>query len=115
MEDDRWLKQIAAATGDFEAATPSRAPTRLKAKIYSALVKRLSDTGPILSLAAIKSAGQGLCVFEYAIAVLPVGGEVKAMNPCRVCHARVLAERVEDAPIFWPNCPYSEFQGRSRK
>jgi hypothetical protein len=31
------------------------------------------------------------------------------MNPCRVCHARVLGERLERAPIFWPGCPYSEF------
>jgi hypothetical protein len=31
------------------------------------------------------------------------------MNPCRICHARILGERLEKAPIFWPGCPYSEF------
>jgi hypothetical protein len=41
--------------------------------------------------------------------VLPLGAHLQAMNPCRVCHARVLAERLEHAPIFWPGCPYSEF------
>jgi hypothetical protein len=50
-----------------------------------------------------------LCVFEQAIAMLPVGAGVGSMNPCRICHARVLGERLDRAPIFWPGCPYSEF------
>jgi hypothetical protein len=29
-----------------------------------------------------------------------------------VCHARVLAERLEHAPIYWPHCPYVRFQNR---
>jgi hypothetical protein len=86
----------------------------LKAKIYSALVKQLSESGPLLSLAATKAAGRGLCVFEEAIALLPVGERIGSMNPCRVCHARVLAERVDHAPIFWPHCPYAGFH-RSRE
>jgi hypothetical protein len=24
----------------------------------------------------------------------------------------VLGERVENAPIYWPGCPYVDFQGR---
>jgi hypothetical protein len=40
---------------------------------------------------------------------VPVGTAIRSMNPCRICHARVLAERMEQAPIFWPGCPYSEF------
>jgi DNA-directed RNA polymerase specialized sigma24 family protein len=31
---------------------------------------------------------------------------------CRVCHARVLAEHVEEAPIFWKHCPCADFQRR---
>jgi hypothetical protein len=108
MDDDRWLKRLA---GDAESSsvTPARAPARLKAKIYSALVQHLSETGPLLSLTATKAAGGGLCVFEEALAALPVGERIGSMNPCRVCHARVLAERVEHAPIFWPHCPYAVF------
>jgi hypothetical protein len=113
MNDDRWLEQLAGAA-DFNTAAAARAPARLKAKIYSALVNQLSETGPLLSLAATKAAGSGLCVFETAIASLPVGERIGAMNPCRVCHARVLAERVDHAPIFWPHCPYSGFH-RSRE
>jgi hypothetical protein len=41
--------------------------------------------------------------------VLPLGTSVSAKNPCRICHARILGERIEHAPIFWPGCPYSEF------
>ncbi len=108
MDDDRWLERLAGMT-DFATGTPERAPARLKARIYSALVNRQSEAEPLLSLAATKAAGSGLCVFEQAIASLPVGERIGSMNPCRVCHARVLAERLENAPIFWPHCPYAGF------
>ena len=113
MDDDRWLEQL-AGEADFNTADLPRAPARLKAKIYSALVNRLSQTGPLLSLVATKAAGERLCVFEETIALLPVGDRIGSANPCRVCHARVLAERVNHAPIFWPHCPYAEFH-RSRE
>jgi hypothetical protein len=112
MDDERWLEQLAGKV-DVDPADPGRAPARLKAQIYSALVNHLSETGPLLSLADTKAAGNGLCVFEEAIALLPVGPRIGSMNPCRVCHARVLAERVDHAPIFWPHCPYAGFH-RSR-
>jgi hypothetical protein len=113
MDDDRWLEQLADMTG-VATGTAERAPARLKAKIYSALVNQQSETGPLLSLAATKAAGSGLCVFEQAIASLPVGERIGSMNPCSICHARVLAERVDHAPIFWPHCPYAGFH-RSRE
>jgi hypothetical protein len=113
MDDDRWFEQLAAET-DVDTAAPVRAPARLRATIYTALVNDLSRTGPLLSLAATKAAGGRLCVFEEAVASLPVGERIGSMNPCRVCHARVLAERVDHAPIFWPHCPYAGFH-RSRE
>jgi hypothetical protein len=69
----------------------------------------MAQTGPLLDLRDVKGAGGHLCVFEHAIATFPVGAKVGSMNPCRICHARVLAERLHHAPIFWPGCPYSEF------
>jgi hypothetical protein len=105
MSDDLWFEQLAATTG----AMPEHAPATLKSKIYSALVARMSTSGPLLDLAETKASGGRLCVFENALTVLPAGMEVGSMNPCRVCHARVLGERVKHAPIFWPGCPYSEF------
>jgi len=39
-----------------------------------------------------------------------VGETVKSLNICRVCHARVLAEHLENAPIYWGGCPYVEFK-----
>ena len=109
MEDTQWFEQIAAATSADEGDAAAPAPARLKARIYSALVSSLAATGPLLSLRATKSAGRGLCVFEHMVAAPLVGERVNAMNPCRVCHARVLAEHLDRAPIFWPNCPYAEF------
>ena len=104
MDDDRWLEQLAGKV-DVDTADARRAPARLKARIYSALVSHLSETGPLLSLADTKAAGNGLCVFEEAIALLPVGERIGSMNPCRVCHARVLAERVDHAPISGHTVP----------
>ena len=50
MDDERWLEQLAGKV-DFDTADAGRAPARLKAQIYSALVSHLSETGPLLSLA----------------------------------------------------------------
>ena len=105
MSDDLWFEHLAAATTDI---TPERAPAALKSKTYSAVVARLAESGPLLDLRATRQAGSHLCVFESALTMLPVGA-VGSMNPCRICHARLLGERMEHAPIFWPGCPYSEF------
>jgi hypothetical protein len=106
MSDDLWFERLADATGDV---TEERAPARLKSKIYSALVARMAESGSLLDLADVKATGSGLCVFEHVLTVVPVGADIRSMNPCRVCHARILGERMEKAPIFWPGCPYSEF------
>jgi hypothetical protein len=113
MSNDRWLEKL-AAEADFDAGGVTGAPARLKSKIYSALVQHLSATGPLLSLSATKAAGRGLCVFEEVVAALPPGERIGSMNPCRVCHARVLGERLDRAPIYWPHCPYAAFH-RSRE
>ena len=98
------------------AASPEpldvRAPSVLKSRIYSRLVQEQASTGPLLSLPETKASGAKLCIFEELVSIAPVGDAVKAKNCCRVCHARVVAERVERAPIYWPHCPYVRFQNR---
>lgn len=106
MIDDLWFARIADAS---DAGTTEQAPARLTSRVYSAVVMRMADTGPLLDLKQSKSAGERLCVFEQSVAMLPVGTAVRSKNPCRICHARVLGERMARAPIFWPGCPYSEF------
>jgi hypothetical protein len=106
MSDDLWFERLAETTGE---ETPERAPARLKSKVYSALVARMAESGPLLDLAPTKDAGGRLCVFERSLTLLPLGREIRSMNPCRICHARVLGEHMEHAPIFWPGCPYSDF------
>jgi hypothetical protein len=106
MSDDLWFERLAETSGD---ARKERAPARLKSRIYSALVARMAESGPLLDLADTRRSGARLCVFEAALAVLPIGSNVGSINPCRICHARVMGERMENAPIFWPGCPYSEF------
>jgi hypothetical protein len=106
MSDDSWFDQLAAAV---RPDTGERAPATLKSKVYSALLARMAEDGPLLDLKETRNAGGRLCVFESVLTKLPTDSGIPAMNPCWVCHARVLGERVDRAPIFWPGCPYSEF------
>jgi len=106
MSDDAWFEQL--ARGTYESVR-ERAPARLRSKIFSALTARMAETGPLLDLTTTRQAGGHLCVFEHSLTLFPKGTGIPAFNPCRVCHARVLAERLDHAPIFWPGCPYAEF------
>jgi hypothetical protein len=111
MTDDLFFEKLSAATQPADGMLATT-PSRLKAKAYSALLSQQTASGPLLSVSATEASGRSLCVFEKAVEVLPVGEGIKALNFCRVCHARVAAEKMENAPIYWPHCPYSEFQNR---
>lgn len=106
MDTEALLARIGAADADV---TPERAPARLKSTIYSALVNHEAETGPLRALSASRADGGHLCVFEGALALLAPDTRLESRNPCRICHARILAEHLERAPIFWPGCPYSRF------
>jgi hypothetical protein len=88
---------------------PDDAPARLKSRIYSAVVAQMAGSGSLLDLTESRKAGAELCVFETALTVVAAGTHVTTMNPCRICHARILGERMDNAPIFWPGCPYASF------
>ena len=93
-----------------ERASAANASSRLKARILSKLVALEQAEGPLRILSASKDAGEQLCIFEHAVAMLP-STDLQSRNPCAVCHARILGEKVENAPIFWPGCPYSRYCG----
>lgn len=95
---------------EVDLAESRPAPARLKAKLYSALVLRQVETGPLASLRDTKTDGHELCVFEELVQIAPVGKAVKSLNICRVCHARVLAEHFDNPPIYWEGCPYVQFK-----
>ncbi len=88
-----------------------RAPSSLKARLYSALVRSQQESGPLASLDATVASGREICVFEKLVQIAPVAQKVKSPFFCQVCHARVLAENFDNPPIFWPHCPYVEFKG----
>jgi hypothetical protein len=111
ITDDSFFESLARAAEPVDGPL-AQTPSRLKAKVYSALLKQESGSGPLLSVSATEESGRALCVFEKAVEVLPVGEGIKSLNFCRICHARVAAEKLENAPIYWPHCPYSEFQNR---
>jgi hypothetical protein len=62
-------------------------------------------TALLASLTECKENGRGLCVFEQLVRIAPAAAAVERRNYCRVCHAPVLGETVENAPIYWHNCP----------
>ena len=107
MDSERFFSKLADTTEPTHDA--DTAPARLKSRIYSRLLAEQAATGRLLSLVETRDAGRPLCVFEAAVSYAPVSHAIKSMNPCYVCHARHLAERLDRAPIFWPHCPYSEY------
>ena len=108
MDDDRFFEDLASATDG--AGEGARASARLKARLYSALVAEQARTGPLLGLRETKARGHALCVFEALVAGVPAGVPLLPANPCRVCHARVLGERFDSPPTYWPHCPYVDLR-----
>lgn len=107
LPDEQFIEKLANQT---ELNVPEQAPSDLKARLYSALVQRQAETGPLSSLSECRAQGGELCVFERLVEIAPVGERAKSLNFCRVCHARVLAEHFENAPIYWNGCPYVQFK-----
>ena len=86
------------------------APSRLKSRIYSALMREATRTRQMQPLAVSETAGGCLCVFERFIQILPLPAAMGTLNYCRFCHPRLMGETMEGAPVFWKGCPYAEFQ-----
>jgi hypothetical protein len=82
----------------------------LKARVYTALIGKQQESGPLMDLQRTKRSGRELCVFEELVQIVPVGQTAKSSFICRACHARILAENLDDPPIFWPGCPYVVFK-----
>jgi hypothetical protein len=92
-----------------EGGDKRSAPARLKSRIYTALIRAQQEDGPLETVSATKQAGRALCVFEELVHIAPVGESAKSKFCCTVCHARILAEHMANAPIWWPHCPYAAF------
>ena len=108
-QNERFMERLMDRIGDI-ASSEAPAPTSLKARVYSALLRRQAEDGRLESLTKSHARGHELCVFEQLVRISPVGETAKSLNICRVCHARVLAEHMNNPPIYWPGCPYVEFK-----
>ena len=105
-ETDRQWQTLLA--DDEERLSP--APSSLKARLYSAFIRKQQETGSLASLDVSVAGGHDVCVFEKLVQIAPLGNAAKSPFFCRACHARVLAEYFEDPPIFWEHCPYVQFK-----
>jgi hypothetical protein len=113
QQDDRFFELLAEQGGELEA---QRAPSRLKSRIYSALLRRQEESGRLRNLGETRTHAYGLCVFEDLWQRATSGSEAaQCFNCCSVCHARALAEHLERAPIYWWNCPYAAFRKASKE
>jgi hypothetical protein len=101
--DGQFAELFAPLSGE------ERAPSSVKARLYSALIHEQQETGPLASLDASVEAGRELCVFEKLVQIAPIGEQAKSPFFCQVCHARVLAEHFDNPPLYWPHCPYVKF------
>ncbi len=86
------------------------ASSRLRSRIYSAMMLAAEAEGPLRALDQTCADGRELCVFEKLVEISPAGAAIQSLNYCRTCHARVLGETVENAPIHWHGCPYAAFK-----
>jgi hypothetical protein len=111
MPDDARDEQLFERLSRFERPE-LRAPSRLKSRVYSALLREAAREHRIESLTQTREHGSCLCVFEKFVQILPLGAGMDTLNYCRFCHGRVLGEAVEGAPLFWKGCPYADFQHR---
>jgi hypothetical protein len=93
-----------------EPAQQELAPSSMKARLYTALVREQQASGPLASLDATAASGHGLCVFEKLVQIAPVAERFKQPFFCGACHARILGEHLDHPPIFWSNCPYVAFK-----
>lgn len=109
-QDDELFARLAEVTESSQEG--ARVPSRLKSRLYSALIRKQEESGPLLSLTGTRQTGLDLCVFERFWELIPIGQRAKSFNCCSVCHARLLGERVERAPIYWDGCPYVAFGKR---
>jgi len=105
-QDDDLFERLAEQLDQDEG---DRAPSRLKSRIYSALMRRQEESGPLRALGETRTQGYGLCFFEDLWQRATSGEAAQRLNCCNLCHARVLAEHVERPPIYWGNCPYVAF------
>ncbi|MGH7746470.1 MAG: hypothetical protein ACREQ5_17175 [Candidatus Dormibacteria bacterium] len=106
QQDGRLFDLLAQEQNETEEV---RAPSRMKSRLYSALIRRQEESGPLRSLGETQAQGYGLCVFEDLWQRATSGEAAQCFNCCKLCHARVLAEHLEGAPIYWGNCPYVTF------
>ena len=104
--DEQFMRGLA----NVELNESQQAPSSLKAKVYSSLLCRQEESGPLASLTESAVCGHELCIFEQIVRISPIGEKAKALNICRVCHARLLAENMNNAPIYWNGCPYVQFK-----
>jgi hypothetical protein len=109
MSESDFEMQFDALLSEPEQSA-ERAPCSLKARLYSALIRKQQESGSLASLQASVSAGHPICVFEKLVQIAPLSEKAKSPFFCEVCHARVLAEHFENAPIFWAGCPYVTFK-----
>lgn len=106
MVNDLVFEALAEAT----SPGPSRASSRLKSRIYSALMSAEAAQGSLASLDECQKQGRELCLWERLIQITPAPETIRSLNHCHFCHARLLAEHLEGAPLRWHGCPYAAFQ-----
>lgn len=101
MNGDLFFEQLGELCDQQGEHAP--APSTLKSRVFTALVRRQQQQQPLMTLSACRKAGETLCIFEQLVAIAPVGEPVKAKNPARsampVCWVRGSKMRPSGGPV----------------
>jgi len=106
-EEERRFRELLS---EAQIEIGGRASSSLKARLYTTLIHEQQKSGPLTSLDETVKAGYDICIFEKLVQIAPVNEQAKSHFFCQVCHARVLGEIFDHAPIYWPDCPYVAFK-----
>ena len=63
--------------------TSESAPPSLKARLYSSLIRKQQESGPLASLDESVASGHAVCVFEKLVQIAPVGEKAKSPFFCQ--------------------------------
>ena len=85
---DKEFRSLLASTGE----SAERAPSSLKARLYTSLVRRQQESGPLSSLDDSVASGHGICVFEKLVQISPLGDKVTVVRDLDALVTQIAAE-----------------------
>ena len=82
LSEDELFERMAEGLDSLAEDDQSHAPADLKSRIYSSMIFRQDQEGPLRILSGTKAEGRGLCLLEDAVRAYSIGAAT-SMTPKR--------------------------------